>query len=208
MRFQRTLTVALMSLFVLAGAVCAQMQMQNPPPPASAQKQPPPAPGTDPTSRMSPEMLQAMMQMMGAESRRPPTVPVRARESGGPFEQLSRLMSALDHPQARKMLGLSDQQADSLRKIVIDTETFSITTGAAIAVDAIQLNEILRADRPDRATVMAKGDAISKSTSQLISHYLQAMLSAKALLTPQQQETLRNYLGSANPDLSSVPRRP
>ena len=93
---------------------------------------------------------------------------------------VSELLAALDDARVRTMLGLTDQQADSLRKIVIDTETFTITTGAAIAVNSLELRELLRADKPDRAAVMSKGDEISKSTSDLISHYLDAMLAAKA----------------------------
>ena len=92
------------------------------------------------------------------------------------------------------MLNLTDQQADSLRKIIVDTETFTIKTGAGIAVDSIDLRELLRADKPDRAEVMRKGDEISKSTSQLINHYLDAMLAAKAVLTPEQQKMIRAYI--------------
>jgi Spy/CpxP family protein refolding chaperone len=106
------------------------------------------------------------------------------------------------------MLGLTDQQADSLRKIVVDTETFTIKTGADIAVDSIDLRELLRADKPDRTAVMGKGDEISKFTSQLINHYLDAMLAAKAVLTPEQQKMLRAYMESGAPALPAPPARP
>ena len=99
------------------------------------------------------------------------------------------------------MLGLTEQQADSLRKIVVDTETFTIRTGAVIAVDSIDLRELLRADKPDKAAVMSKGDEISKSTSLLINHYLEAMLDAKAILTPAQQKMIRAYFESGAPAL-------
>lgn len=100
----------------------------------------------------------------------------------------------LDNPMVRMALGLTDQQADSLRKLVVDTEIFTIQTGASAAVDAIQLKELLRADHPDRAAVMAKGDAISQSASALVHHYLVAILSAKTILTPEQQKMIREYM--------------
>jgi len=117
--------------------------------------------------------------------------------SGGPLQRVSRLLAALDDTHVRTMLGLTEQQADSLRKIVVDTETFTIRTGAVIAVDSIDLRELLRADKPDKAAVMSKGDEISKSTSLLINHYLDAMLDAKAILTPEQQKMIRAYLESS-----------
>jgi Spy/CpxP family protein refolding chaperone len=100
----------------------------------------------------------------------------------------------LDNPMVRMALGLTDEQADSLRKLVVNTEVFTIQTGASAAVDAIQLKELLRADHPDRAAVMAKGDAISQSASALVHHYLEAILSAKTILTPEQQKMIREYM--------------
>jgi len=55
---------------------------------------------------------------------------------------------------------------------------------------------------------MNKGDEISKSTSQLISHCLDAMLAAKAILTPEQQKMIRAYLESGAPALPAPPARP
>ena len=132
----------------------------------------------------------------------------RGRGPDGPLQRISRLLAALDDTRVRTMLGLSDQQAESLRKIVVDTEIFTIKTGAVIAVDTIDLRELLRSDKPDRAVVMSKGDEISKSTSQLINRYLDAMLAAKALLTPEQQKMIRAYLESGSLALPVPPPRP
>jgi hypothetical protein len=127
--------------------------------------------------------------------------------AAGPLQQISRLMSAVDDPRMKATLGLTDQQADGLRKIIVDTETFTITTAASIAVNSIQLRELLRADKPDRAAVKSKGDEISKATSQLIDHYLDAMLSAKEILTPEQQRKIREYIDSGAPALPPLPAR-
>jgi hypothetical protein len=192
------------SLSVFAGAGAAQDSAQKPP-------QPPPAqsaadqrgPVTIGAGMMTPEMMQAMGPMIRTQS-----AGRRGQESGGPVQSFSRLMATIDDPRVRTMLGLSDQQGDSLRKIVVDTETFTIKTGAVIAVDSIELRELLRADKPDRTAVMSKGDEISRSTSQLINHYLDAILSAKAILTPEQQKMIREYVATGAPAPPPPPTRP
>lgn len=113
---------------------------------------------------------------------------------GGPLRAFSQLEAQLDDPRVRTALGLTDQQVDSLRSLIVNTEIFTIQTGAAALVDGVQLKELLRSDHPDRAAVMAKGDAISQSASELIHHYLDAILKAKTILTPQQQDMIRMYM--------------
>ncbi len=196
------------SLSLLAGGGAAQAQ--NPPAPPSTQtdqgqpSQRPMGGAAMGEGMMTPQM----MQMIGPMLTRSQSVTVRGREDGGPLERFSRLMSALNDPRAQKMLGLSDEQADSLRKIVTDTEIFTIQRGANIAVDSIELRELLRADKPDKAAVMGKGDEISKDTSELISHYLGAILDAKTILTPQQQQMIREYLENGAPPLPGPLPRP
>lgn len=153
--------------------------------------------------------------MMGGGMMMPDMMPERSERGerrgpgfGGPLERVSRLLAALDDPRVRTMLNLTDDQAASLRKIIVSTETFTIKTGADIMVDSIDLRELLRADKPDRSAVMSKGDEISKYTSQLINHYLDAMLAAKVVLTPEQQKMIRAYLESGVRALPAVPTRP
>ena len=209
MRFKMIVTLIFATIpSIFASTVAAQDAAQNPPVqrPAARSSQDqqqsvnPPIPGPRPMGRiivggpgmMTPDMMQAMGPML----------------RGGPLQRVSRLLAALDDPRVRTTLGLTDQQADSLRKIVVDTETFTIKTGADIAVDAIDLRELLRADKPDRAAVMSKGDEISKSTSQLMNHFLDAMLAAKAILTPEQQKMIRAYMERGVPAVPAPPARP
>jgi hypothetical protein len=211
MRFKTLATLVFVtSLGVFAGAGGAQGQAQNPPvPPPPAQsgqgQQQPMSPATIGGGMMTPEM----MQMMGPMLSRSQNVRMRGgAEAEGPLQGISRLMKAIDDPQVRATVGITDEQADSLRKIVVDTETFTITTVANMAVDSIQLRELLRADKPDKAAVMSKGDEISKDTSLLIHRYLDAMLSAKTILTPEQQKKLRAYVESGAPAVPVIAAHP
>lgn len=210
----------IVSLFFVAGLAmfagsAAQAQAQNPPDqPAPMQDQQQPAgpvvragqpmgPVTIGAGMMTPDMMRMMGPMMSAQRSGG-----RGGEAGNPLQMISRLMTALNDPHTRAMLGISDQQADSLQKIVTDTEIFTIQSGASIAVDSIELRELLRPDKPDKAAVMSKGDEISKATSQLISHYLEAIVAAKTILTPEQQKMIRAYLENGAPPVPAPPARP
>jgi Spy/CpxP family protein refolding chaperone len=201
----RVLLILVASLSMFAGARAVPAQNPPPPPvPAQGQReQGPIGPVTIGAGMMTPEMMQVMGPMVRAQN-----AGGHGRESAGPLQTVSRLMTALDDSRVRTMLGLSDEQANRLRKIVIDTEIFTIQTGANIAVDSIELRELLRADKPDKTAVMTKGDEISKDTSELISHYLDAILTAKTILTPEQQKMIRAYLESGAPALPAAPARP
>lgn len=211
MQFRMTAALILVASLLVFGRTSIA---QTPPaPPAQSQQQTasPAVPGQPP---IGPDgagiamMLPQLAQMMGPRSEQRQVMVRRGEGPGNPFERVSRLLAALDDPRVRTALDLTDQQADGLRKIIVDTETFTITTGANIAVNSIELRELLRADKPDRAAVMAKGDEISKSTSQLINHFLDAMLSAKAILTPDQQKKIRAYMESrGGPGLLAPGRR-
>jgi len=208
MRSRMTSSLILVtSLSVLAGAGAAQRPAQ--PPPAQEQQQPPNAavagrrpmgPGSTGADMISPDMTEIMGPMF-QDSQRP------GHALRGPLRRVSRLLAALDDSRVRTMLGLTDQQNESLRRIIVDTETLTIKTVADIAVNSIELRELLRADKPDRTAVMSKGDQISKSTSLLISRYLDAMLAAKAILTPEQQKMIRAYMETGAP-LTTSPARP
>lgn len=204
--------VCAMSLSICAGTSSAQRPAQ--PPPARGQQQPAaPAPGQVTTGggMIGPgTMGPGMMQMMGPMAGGPQGRGGRGQRPGasGPLQMVSRVLAALDDTRMRTMLGLTDQQADGLRKIVIDTETYTITTGASIAVDSLELRELLRADKPDRAAVKSKGDEISKATSDMISHYLDAMLAAKEILTPEQQKMIRSFMENGAPVLAQPQARP
>ncbi|HXW57650.1 MAG TPA: hypothetical protein VEJ67_18000 [Candidatus Cybelea sp.] len=197
MRVKITMAVSLIFLagpWVFAGRAVAQTESQAPPQVQSSDNQQE-ASGRGsrgawpmPPAALAPD-LAALMGLPG----RSQGVDASSERPGGPLRVFSRLLDALDNPRIRTALGLTDEQTAGLRKIIVNAEVATIQTGAAVAVDAINLRELLRADSPNRATVMAKGDDISKSVSQLMNRYLDAILSAKTILTPKQQEMIRGY---------------
>lgn len=194
MRFTVLVTFLAAAGLVFAGTCAAQDQTPTPP---QNQESTPIQRG--PQNREWP-MHNRMMGSNGMRMGAPIIVRGRTQESGlgfgGPLRVFSQLESALNNPRIQAALGLTTQQVDSLREILVNTEIYTIQNGSGILVDGIQLKQLLRADHPDRSAVMAKGDAISQSVSQLVDHYLDAILKAKTILTPEQQDMIRRYMAT------------
>ena len=196
MRFAPAVVASLFAASLcFAGGATAQTPAGNEPAENAPAQQPqeqqqsvhPDHPGQWPMSPgMRGHMMMGPLQNRGMQEHR--------EGFGGPLRVFSQLEAQLDDPRVRTALGLTDQQVDSLRSVIVNTEIFTIQTGAAALIDGVQLKELLRSDHPDRAAVMAKGDAISQSASELIHHYLDAILKAKTILTPQQQDMIRMYM--------------
>ena len=63
-----------------------------------------------------------------------------------------------------------------------------------LAVDGIELRELLRADKPDQDAVMKKAEAITRLRVQMMKSGIQAILDAKNVLTPEQQKKVRDLI--------------
>jgi periplasmic protein CpxP/Spy len=105
-----------------------------------------------------------------------------------------RLLAMLDNDKVKTELGLTDDQATRLRQVVVDSEKATVKTRAEMEVRGIELRELLRADKPDSAVVMKKVDEISALRGEMMKQHIQALLSAKTILTPEQQKKIRSFL--------------
>lgn len=114
-------------------------------------------------------------------------------EFGGMHRMGPRLLAMLDNDRVKTELGLSDDQTTRLRQIVVDTEKSAIKTRAEMAVRGIELRELLRADKPDRQVVLKKVDEISMLRQERMKQNVDALLSAKSVLTPEQQKKIRAF---------------
>ena len=111
----------------------------------------------------------------------------------GPGHEAERLLGMLDNERVKATLGLTDDQANRLRQITVEMEKTAIKTKADLAVRRIELRELLKADNPDRDAVMKKVQEVSDLTGQLMQQHVQALLSAKTVLTPEQQKKIREF---------------
>jgi periplasmic protein CpxP/Spy len=105
-----------------------------------------------------------------------------------------RMLAMLDNDRVRAMLNLTDDQAAKLRQIVVDTQKSAIKTRADIEVAGIDLRELLLQDNPDRGAVMKQVDTIAGLGTDLAKEYVDALLKAKTILTPEQQKKIRTFI--------------
>lgn len=105
-----------------------------------------------------------------------------------------RLMAMLESDRAKTALGLTDQQTDQLRKIMVEAQKSTLKMRADMAVRGIELRELLRADKPDRDTVMKKVQEISNLRGEMMKQHIDGLLAAKAVLTPEQQKKFRTLM--------------
>lgn len=117
------------------------------------------------------------------------------RFGGGERHRMgSMVLAFLENDRVKSELGLTDQQTARLRQIVVDTEKTTVKTRADMAVQGIELRELLRADKPDEDAVMKKVQQISELHAQIMKHHVEALLAAKSILTPEQQKKIRGFI--------------
>jgi Spy/CpxP family protein refolding chaperone len=103
------------------------------------------------------------------------------------------LVGLADNPRARAYLNLTDQQVDRLHQIAVDSEKSSVKTRADLELRSIELRELLRADNPDHDAVMKKVQEISELRGQRMKQHMETLLTAKSVLTTEQQKKLRSF---------------
>jgi hypothetical protein len=107
---------------------------------------------------------------------------------------VERLLALLDTNRVRIYLGLTDPQVERLRQIVVETEKTNVKTRAEIEVQSIELREALRADKPDHDEILRQVQEISDLRREMMKHNVEAILAAKAVLSPEQQRRVFTLL--------------
>ena len=107
---------------------------------------------------------------------------------------VERLLALLDTNRVRIYLGLTDPQVERLRQIVVETEKANEKTRAEIEVRSIDLREALRADKPERDEILKQVQEISDLRREMMKHNVEAILAAKAVLSPEQQRRVFSLL--------------
>jgi Spy/CpxP family protein refolding chaperone len=98
------------------------------------------------------------------------------------------MMAMLENDRARAALGLTDEQADGLRQIMVEAQKSAMKMRADIGVRRIELRELMRAEEPDRDAVMKKVQEISDLRGQMMKQRVESLLDSKSVLTPEQQK--------------------
>jgi Spy/CpxP family protein refolding chaperone len=104
------------------------------------------------------------------------------------------MMALLENSRMKAALGLTDQQADQLHQLFVESEKSTVKTRADIAIRDIEMRELLRADKPDREAIMKKVQELSDLRGQMMKQHIESLLAARSVLTPEQQNKIRSLL--------------
>lgn len=121
---------------------------------------------------------------------------------GGRHDRMGpRLMAMLDNDRVKAAVGLTDQQTNQLRRIFLDTAKESVKTRADLAVRGMDLQELMRADQPNKDAVMKKVQEISELRGEMMKQHVEALLAAKSVLTPEQQKKVQQFIESRRAEM-------
>jgi Spy/CpxP family protein refolding chaperone len=100
----------------------------------------------------------------------------------------------LNDPSIRQQVGITDEQAATIRKQEADFRKTEIRDHADLEVKRIDLKELLAADKPDRAAINAKLQEISTAQLSLQKSAIDYRLTMRDAITPAQREKLRELM--------------
>ena len=179
-----------LALSLLAGTLALPSLFAQNPPAGSGSNGP--GPGDDPPSqhRMGPGQKRGPDGWQRGEGRR----------GGGQFHGMRgehrgrgefALARLAEDPAAREKLGITAEQAAKIHQETSEFRKTAIRGRADLQVRHLELQDLLRADSPDRAAIDKKLDEISAARlaqSKAEVHYRLAM---REMLTPEQRQKLR-----------------
>jgi Spy/CpxP family protein refolding chaperone len=94
----------------------------------------------------------------------------------------------------RQQVGITDEQAATIRKQAADFRKTAIRDRADLEVQRIDLKQLLAADKPDRAAINAKLQEISAAQLSLQESAIDYHLTMRDAITPAQREKLRQLM--------------
>lgn len=100
------------------------------------------------------------------------------------------LMGLVNNPEMRKQLGITDQQAASIRQKTTAFLKERIRSRANLAIQRVNLHELMQAEHPDRAKIDATLEQISSLQLAQAKAAVNFRLDMKEALTPAQRQKL------------------
>jgi Heavy-metal resistance len=107
---------------------------------------------------------------------------------------LARALRFLRDPAIRQQFGISDKQAAKLETQVTDFRKTRIQDRANLAVQRIDLENLLAAENPDRAAINRKLQQVGAAQLALEKSAVDFALNVKQELLPEQRQKIRQFL--------------
>jgi Spy/CpxP family protein refolding chaperone len=100
----------------------------------------------------------------------------------------------LNDPSIRQQVGITDEQAATIRKQEADFRKTEIRNRADLEAQRIDLKGLLAAEKPDRTAINAKLQEISTAQLSLQKSAIDYRLTMRDAITPAQREKLRQLM--------------
>jgi Spy/CpxP family protein refolding chaperone len=100
----------------------------------------------------------------------------------------------LNDPAIRQQVGITDEQAATIRKQQLDFRKTEIRGRADVEIRRVELKNLLAADKPDRAAINAKLQEISAAQLSVQKSAIDYRLTLRDAITPAQREKLRELM--------------
>jgi len=97
-------------------------------------------------------------------------------------------------PDFQEELGLTDEQAEKLRQLRVEAMKNGIRARSEMMIRRMELEELLRADTPDKAAIDAKLRQLTEAQSLMLRQHVEHRLAMAGLLTPEQRTKARTLL--------------
>ena len=117
--------------------------------------------------------------------------PGRFRSRRPAAQRPGGIWRALQRPEVQKEVGLTEEQKNRLQEIRLNSAKALIEQHAALQVQRLELDHLMRAKNPDRAAVNQKMQEIGRIRMQLSQSAMNAMLDARSVLSDEQRTQLR-----------------
>jgi Spy/CpxP family protein refolding chaperone len=93
--------------------------------------------------------------------------------------------------QIKEKIGLTERQIEKIENFILEHEAFSIRNSAEIKIKEMRFTTYLKKGEMAREEMEKYIHEISREKTNLIVNYVNYLLDVRALLTPQQLETLK-----------------
>lgn len=115
------------------------------------------------------------------------------------------LVRLLEDPMIRQQLGVSADQAAKIRQQETDFEKAEIRNRADLQVKRLELNELISADKPDRAAVDSKIQEVGAAQLAMEKSAIDNRLNMRDALTPAQRQKLEQFMAQRRQAMTGGP---
>lgn len=108
--------------------------------------------------------------------------------------QAEELLRLIEMPAVQKALVLTDEQGEKIEDISFNVRRAVIKQQAALRVQRLELERMMRADTPDRAAIDKKVQEVAQALTEIMRSRVNALMDLRVVLTKEQSNKIRAFV--------------